>query len=499
VPRAICSPEATTTSASLLRFPPFSLDLERQQLLRDGEIVGLSPHLVEILGHLAINCGQTITRNALLDRFWPDVHVTENTLTRAIADIRRALRDDAANPRFIQTVARRGYRFVAPVERAVTAAAADAFAEWERGKLTLELLDARQLEDAAAAFERAAAATPSYAPAHAALASARLLQFERTRSENIPDRAVLERAVAHAQRATELDSALGEAWATLGFTLFAAGRIEQARAAARRATALEPTSWRHQFRLAIATWGEERLRAVDRTLSLLPAFAQARFLAGMVFVARQAFDRAETLVSKGAERQTREASVADTLFPPFGLHWLHGLMLLRRGAIGDALRAFTREIDTGRATSVYYPEFKLNAVVASGFAHLAAADADGAIRAFREAIALQPANGRALVGMQRALVHANAPADASQIVQRVEEAVAALEKGGRSAEARLIRAAADTASGQLDAAIATLDALLDQAPLGQTGWQIAIDPALAELRTHPAFERILTRVAARAS
>jgi DNA-binding winged helix-turn-helix (wHTH) protein/cytochrome c-type biogenesis protein CcmH/NrfG len=498
VPRATCSPEATTKGASILHFHPFSIDLERQQLLRDGEVVGLSPHLVEILGHLAINGGQTITRNALLDRFWPDVNVTENTLSRAIADIRRALQDDAANPRFIRTVARRGYRFVAPVEKR-TPAPADPFAEWERGKLTLELLDARQLEDAAAAVERAVAATPSYAPAHAALASARLLQFERTRSENIPDRAVLERAVGHARRATELDPSLGEAWATLGFTLFAAGRIEEARAAARRAAALEPTSWRHQFRLAIATWGEERLRAVDRTLSLLPDFAQARFLAGMVFVARQAFDRAETLVSKGAERQTREASVADTLFPPFGLHWLHGLVLLQRGAVGDALRAFTREIDTGRATSLYYPEFKLNAVVASGFAHLAAADADGAIRAFREAIELQPANGRALVGLQRALVRANAPGDASQIVQRVEETIAALEKGGRSAEARLIRAAADTASGQLDAAIATLDALLDQAPPGQVGWQIPIDPALAELRTHPGFERVLTRLAARAS
>jgi tetratricopeptide (TPR) repeat protein len=453
---------------------------------------------VEILGYLVAHRGQTVAKDTLLDRFWPDVHVSDNTVARAIADIRHALRDDASNPTFIQTVVRRGYRFIAAVETK-DATAADAFADWEKGKLSLELLDAHQLEDATRSFERAVAASPSYAPAQVGLANACFLQFERTRSANIPRRDVLERAIAHARRATELDPALGEAWATLGFALLAAGDLERARAAARRATQLEPTSWRHQFRLAVATWGEERLRAVDRTLSLLPDFAQARFLAGMVFVARQAFDRAEELLAKGAERQSREASVADTLFPPFGLHWMHGLVLLRRGAIGDAMRAFTREIDGGRVSSVYYPEFKLNAVVASGFAHLAAADADGAIRAFREAVEQHPSNGRALVGLQRALLRASALSDASQMLHRVEDAIAALLKGGRVAEAGLIRAAAETASGRPDAAIATLEALLDQAPPGQVGWQIPIDPALADLRPHPAFARVLTRIAARAS
>jgi DNA-binding winged helix-turn-helix (wHTH) protein/cytochrome c-type biogenesis protein CcmH/NrfG len=485
-------------SLRTLHFPPFAIDLRRQELLREGERVSLSPHLVEILGYLAANQGQTIGKDTLLDRFWPDVHVTENTLTRAIADIRNALDDNAATPVFIQTVARRGYRFIAAVERAGAALAAT-FADWEKGKLSLELLDARQLDEAARAFERAVADTPSYAVAHAALASACFLQFERTRSQNVPHREVLDRAVSHARRACELDPSLGEAWATLGFTLLAAGDVDEARAAARQATALEPTSWRHQFRLAVATWGEERLRAVDRTLSLLPDFAQARFLASMVFVARQAFDRAEAIVVKGAARQSQEAGADDALFPSFGLHWLHGLVLLNRRDIGDAMRAFTREIDTGRRTSVYYPEFKLNAIVASGFAHLVADDADGAIRAFREALELQSDNGRALIGLQRALVRANAVADASQVLHRVEEAVAALVKGRRLAEAALIRAAAESASGRHDAAIATLDALLNQAPPGQVGWQIPIDPALADLRPYPAFARVLTRVAARAS
>jgi tetratricopeptide (TPR) repeat protein len=461
-------------------------------------MVALSPHLVQILAHLVENRGETVTKEELLDKFWPDIHVTENTVARAIADIRIALEDDAAQPVFIQTVARRGYRFIARVDAARTPLA-DPFAEWDKGRLSLELLDARQLADAALSFERAVAATPGYAPAHAALANACFLQYEQSRSENVPHRGVLERAVAEARQACELDPTLGEAWASLGFALLASGQIEQARAAARQATALEPSSWRHHFRLAVATWGEERLRSVDRTLALLPDFAQARFLAAMVFIARQAFQTAKSHIEKGAARQSQEAEATTTLFPSFGLHWLHGLVLLHQDRIGDALRAFAREIDTGRDTSIYYPEFRLNATIASGFAHLAAQDGDGALRAFRAALEQQPGNGRALVGLYRALAQVGAADEASEAFRRVDRTLAELVRGGRVPEAALIRAASLAASGQDSAAIATLNQLLDQAPPGQTGWQIPIDPALAPLREHPAFAPLVTKLAARAS
>jgi tetratricopeptide (TPR) repeat protein len=251
--------------------------------------------------------------------------------------------------------------------------------------------------------------------------------------------------------------------------------------------------------VAVATWGEERLRAVDRTLSLLPDFAQAQFLAAMVFVARQAFGTAEALIAKGAARQTQEAETATAPFPSFGLHWLHGLVLLHRGAVGDALRAFVREIDTGRETSVYYPEFRLNATIASGFAHLSANDGDGAVRAFREALGQQPANGRGLIGLHKALIHVGAVDEGTAALRRVAMTVAELTTGGRDAEAALIRAAAATTAGEHDAALSILDRLLDHAPLGQVGWQLAIDPALTDLRTAPGFERLVARVAARAS
>ena len=83
-----------------------------------------------------------------------------------------------------------------------------------------------------------------------------------------------------------LDASVGEGWAALGYLLSAAGKSDEGQAASRRATALEPDNWRHHYRLAYGSWGEERLRAVDRTLSLMPGFAPARMLACMVYVAR---------------------------------------------------------------------------------------------------------------------------------------------------------------------------------------------------------------------
>ena len=97
----------------MIRFGSFQIDPRTWLLTRDGSAVDLSPRLVEILGYIVGRGGEIVTKDELLERFWPDVNVTENTLTRAIADIRKAIGDDAAAPRFLQTASRRGYRFVA--------------------------------------------------------------------------------------------------------------------------------------------------------------------------------------------------------------------------------------------------------------------------------------------------------------------------------------------------------------------------------------------------
>ena len=128
--------------------------------------------------------------------------------------------------------------------------------------------------------------------------------------------------MASATRATQLDPSMGEGWAALGHAMSAAGRIEDARAALRQAVALEPRNWRHHYRMAVCTWGEERLRAVERAEALLPGFPGAQTLAGMVLIARQSFDFAAEAAARGAAAQAAQAD--HTLYPACGLLWMRG-------------------------------------------------------------------------------------------------------------------------------------------------------------------------------
>ena len=482
-----------------MTFGPFEIDERTWTLTRDRAPVDLSPRLVELLGFLAMRSGVIVTKDELLEKFWPDVNISDNTLTRAIADIRKAIGDNAEEPRFIQTLARRGYRFVAGSPGSSGSSGStgsgssgsdeDPFQAWVKGRLALETLDLTRLGEAVGAFERAVVALPSYAPAFAGLANAYLLQFERTRSGSVPDRALLARAIETARKACAIDPSIGEGWATLGYLLAAAGKVEEAQAAARRGTALEPDNWRHQFRFAHTTWGEERLRAVERTLSLFPGFAPARMLSAMVFIARGSVDRAERETRLGAETQRLHRSDRTPL-PAAGLHWLHGLVLLARGNAADAAASFEEEIATGDGGHVYAREFAQNARVAMGFLKLNAGDVDAAALAFRSTLEHAPGHPRATVGLFAA--HAG---DAAA----TERVIAELMRGERATEAALVTAGARIFGGHPDEAIDVLDRLLTESPAGPAGWIMPIDPMLSQLHESSQWPVLLEKLAARAA
>src|SRR5215470_6323909 len=99
------------------RFGPFLVDRTRYQVVRDDHVVALTPKLLDLLLHLVDNAGTLVTKEQLLDALWPGANVTDNALAQAISELRDALGDAAGTPRFIKTVARRGYRFIAPVQR----------------------------------------------------------------------------------------------------------------------------------------------------------------------------------------------------------------------------------------------------------------------------------------------------------------------------------------------------------------------------------------------
>ncbi len=93
-------------------FPPFELDLRSGALYRDGEKINLRPKTYDTLVYLLENQGRLVPKEELIRRIWKDAFVTDDVLVQSVADIRRALGDDARRPRFVQTVPRRGYVFI---------------------------------------------------------------------------------------------------------------------------------------------------------------------------------------------------------------------------------------------------------------------------------------------------------------------------------------------------------------------------------------------------
>jgi eukaryotic-like serine/threonine-protein kinase len=96
-----------------IRFGPFAFDPHSRLLWRDGVEVALPPRVLAVLEALLERPGDVVARQALLDRVWKDAFVTDTSLAEAVSFLRQALGDDPQSPTYIQTVHRRGYRFVA--------------------------------------------------------------------------------------------------------------------------------------------------------------------------------------------------------------------------------------------------------------------------------------------------------------------------------------------------------------------------------------------------
>src|ERR1051325_10470190 len=127
-------------------FGPYRLDPNERLLTRAGDTISLTPKATEILLMLVVNAGQLVEKDELLQRVWPDTFVEESNLTQYIFTLRRALGDERAGPRYIETVSRRGYRFVADVrvcESDAPVPSGDAEAESQRDADTDEAVAPR--------------------------------------------------------------------------------------------------------------------------------------------------------------------------------------------------------------------------------------------------------------------------------------------------------------------------------------------------------------------
>lgn len=108
VPAALDHPAA-------VRFGPFRLDMANRLLSRDGIELPLPPRAIGVLWFLVGRPGRIVSKQEVLEEVWKDAFVSDTSLAEAVSLVRQALGDDPQQPTYIQTVPRRGYRFVAPV------------------------------------------------------------------------------------------------------------------------------------------------------------------------------------------------------------------------------------------------------------------------------------------------------------------------------------------------------------------------------------------------
>ena len=100
------------------RFETFVLDIGKHELLQDGQTVSCEPQVFDILRFLVENAGQLVSQDDLIEHVWKGRIVSDSAISARISAARAALGDDGTKQKFIKTVPRRGFRFVAEIETA---------------------------------------------------------------------------------------------------------------------------------------------------------------------------------------------------------------------------------------------------------------------------------------------------------------------------------------------------------------------------------------------
>jgi serine/threonine-protein kinase len=105
----------SSTAARAITFGPFRFDVRDRTLTREGQEIRVPPRALAILEFLLERPGRVVPKQDLIDAVWKDAFVSESSLTEAVGVLRQLLGDSAGGATYIQTVHRRGYRFVAPL------------------------------------------------------------------------------------------------------------------------------------------------------------------------------------------------------------------------------------------------------------------------------------------------------------------------------------------------------------------------------------------------
>lgn len=107
---------AVSGNENVYRFDDIVVDCENFRVQRNGHEIALTPRAFDVLVFLLQNGGRVVEKQELFDGVWKEAFVSDNALTKIIKEIRHALEDHADNPRYIETVPKRGYRFIGEIK-----------------------------------------------------------------------------------------------------------------------------------------------------------------------------------------------------------------------------------------------------------------------------------------------------------------------------------------------------------------------------------------------
>lgn len=108
--------QSVSTGENIYCFDDVTVDGENFRVQKSGRNITLTPRAFDVLTFLIKNAGRTVEKQEIFDAVWKETFVSDNALTKIIKEIRQAINDDAIHPRYIETVPKRGYRFICKVE-----------------------------------------------------------------------------------------------------------------------------------------------------------------------------------------------------------------------------------------------------------------------------------------------------------------------------------------------------------------------------------------------
>jgi DNA-binding winged helix-turn-helix (wHTH) protein/tetratricopeptide (TPR) repeat protein len=349
----------------VLRFDDFELDVAARELRRKGRRIRLAPQPFRLLALLAASEGRVIDREAIRKELWNSTHVDfEHGVNFCVREIRRALRDRAERPKYVETLPRQGYRFLASVDALKQSSGAPAIVDPKvnladlltEGRRLLREMGVGTLEQSRRLFEEALRLDPDCAMAHCGLGAACAMRFISRSEPND-----LELARLHLERATALDRELAEPYPWLCYVYIRAGETEKSFEAGERGVQLLPDLVHAQYFLGTIYFASceggtgSHCKALSHLLKASTSeqrWQPTWMVLSLLCLLNGAYDAALKFAKRLFELQGSGGKA--TRFP--GAENLMGAIALRNGDFAGARKWFSESMATLSASDHTYAE-----------------------------------------------------------------------------------------------------------------------------------------------